>query len=300
MDKSMREENIDLVEDLISDESKIRFLREIKTIAPLKEGEVYEKLSVDNIADKLEYFTNNSILSNEDEEITIDEKRAVKLIEYAEKDWNPSNSGTKRAKTFDILSDCEWHCASCELPSSQPAKDIQQLRKKGFVFEGDCNMWGEYQYCDSCDSKTVHRRLKHPFPTKKRIDRKEMPSSFKTRVRKLYNQRDAFDRSTPSMTLEVDHRKPEVRWDEPEDFDFENMTDEEIKKHFQVLSRKNNLLKSRKCESCVKTSKRPKFMGIDYYYKGDKNYTDEVGCEGCGWYNPQKWRKSLNEEIKNS
>jgi len=293
----MREQNIEVVEDLIEDNSKVRLLRELKTIAPISRDKVTGRVSVENVETQLDYFIEKGVISQENHKVDVDEERAASLIEYAEKDWNPSNEGTKRAKTFEILSDCEWHCASCELPSSQPAKDIQQLRKKGFVFEGDGNMWGEYQYCENCDSKTVHRRLKYPFPTKKRIDRKEMPTSFKTRVRKLYDNKDVFDGSTPSMTLEVDHRIPEVRWNEPEDFNFEEMTDEEIKKHFQVLSRKNNLLKSRKCESCVKTGKRPKFMGIDYYYKGDENYEEDVGCKGCGWYNPEKWRESLNEEI---
>jgi hypothetical protein len=124
-----------------------------------------------------------------------------------------------------------------------------------------------------------------------------MPASFKRRVRDRYDHRDAFDGSSPSTTLEVDHRVPEVRWEESESFDYESMSDEEIEEHFQLLSRKHNLLKSRKCEACVESGKRPPFMQIEYYYEGGEEYEEDVGCVGCGWYNPQEWRAALQAEL---
>jgi len=221
-----------------------------------------------------------------------------RILEYATKNWNPSNDGTKRAQTFDILSDCEWHCSSCELPSSQPAKDIQMLRKEGFEFVQNTGQGqGDYLHCDNCKDTTFHRKMKYPFPTNKPITRQNMPNWFKEKVRNLYDQRDAFDGSSPSTTLEVDHRVPEVRWDKSEDYDYESMSEDDIQEHFQILSRKHNLLKSRKCEQCVKSGKRPQFMQIDFYYKGTEEYDEDLGCEGCGWYNPHKWRSDLEAHL---
>ena len=220
------------------------------------------------------------------------------VLEYATKDWNPSNEGTKRAQTFDILSDCEWHCSSCELPSSQPAKDIQMLRKEGFEFVQNTGQGqGDFRHCENCEDTTFHRKMKYPFPTSKPITRQDMPDWFKRKVRDLYDHRDAFDGSSPSTTLEVDHRVPEVRWEESEDFDYDSMSEDDIREHFQILSRKHNLLKSRKCEQCVKTGKRPPFMEIEFYYKGDEHYDEKIGCKGCGWYNPHEWRSALEEQL---
>ena len=216
--------------------------------------------------------------------------------------WNPSSMSTKKGRTFDVLSDEKWHCSECELYGSQPAAYIRDFRDEGFEFVSNTGGRGEYdsRYCENCGEETTHRKLKHSFPSSKPITRQEMPESFKQRVRELYDHGDAFDLSTPGGTPEVDHRKPRIRWDEPEDFDYENMTDEEIREYFQILSGKNNLLKSRKCEKCVETGKRPPFFGIDFYYEGNENYEDHLGCEGCGWYNPHEWRTAVNEIVDQS
>lgn len=217
-------------------------------------------------------------------------------------DWNPSSMSSKKGRTFDVLSDRKWHCSECQLYGSQPAAYIRDFRDEGFEFVSNTGGRGEYdrQHCENCGEKTTHRKLKYSFPSSKPITRQEMPESFKQRVRELYDHRDAFDLSTPGGTPEVDHRKPRIRWDESEDFDYENMTDEEIRKNFQILSGKNNLLKSRKCEQCVETGKRPPFLGIEFYYEGNENYENPLGCEGCGWYNPHEWRNAISEIINGS
>jgi len=214
-------------------------------------------------------------------------------------DWNPSSMSTKKGRTFDVLSDLQWHCSECELSGSQPAAYIRDFRDEGFEFVSNTGGRGEYdrRYCESCGEETTHRRLKYAFPSAKPITRQEMPNSFKQRVRELYDHRDAFDLSSPGGTAEVDHRKPRIRWDEPEDFDYDQMTDAEIKEHFQILSGRNNLMKSRKCEKCVETGERPPFLGIEFYYKGGREYVDDIGCEGCGWYNPHKWRDAVTEIL---
>lgn len=237
------------------------------------------------------------------------ENRTVALTEPGERaiefvlqdDWNPSSLDTKKGRTFEVLSDCKWHCAECELYGSQVAAYIRDFGDEGFEFISKSGRGAtDRRRCDECGEKTTHRKLKYPFPSDKPITRQEMPDSFKRRVRKLYDQEDAYSQSEPGTTPEVDHRKPRVRWDEPEDFDYDEMTDDEIRENFQILSGKHNLLKSRKCEQCVETGKRPAFFGIEFYYEGGEQYEEDIGCEGCGWYNPHEWRAHLDEIIQKS
>ena len=82
------------------------------------------------------------------------------------------------------------------------------------------------------------------------------------------------------------------------------MSNEEIQKRFILLTRANNLWKSRFCEKCFKTGIRGYFPGINFFYKGNEKWDfnispyDPKGCEGCFWYNPDKWRSTLNKIIK--
>ncbi len=83
------------------------------------------------------------------------------------------------------------------------------------------------------------------------------------------------------------------------------MSEDEIKDKFILLTRSNNLLKSRHCENCRKTGERGCFPGIYYWFEGDEKWDkgidkhDKKGCEGCFWNNPYKWRVELNIVIKN-
>lgn len=291
----MDDSTIELVLEVMESDTHRELLKSLRD-----GGERGDELSGSGAERSIDFLSAEGLIEKSGSKLALTE-RGTRILEYATRDWNPSREGTKRGKTYEILSDCEWHCSACELPSSQPAKDIQMLRKEGFEFVQESGQGkGAFRHCRDCDSSTFHRKLKYPFPTGKSITRQAMPESFKRRVRELYDYRDSFDGSSPSMTLEVDHRIPEIRWDESEDFDYEAMTDEDIREHFQILSRSNNLLKSRKCEECVKTGIRPPFMEINFYYDGDERYDEELGCIGCGWYNPQEWRSTLEDRLDES
>jgi hypothetical protein len=103
--------------------------------------------------------------------------------------------------------------------------------------------------------------------------------------------------------LEVDHRFPQVRWSRDESYD-PSMAEEEIHSKFQLLTRQNNLWKSRYCEHCVQTRERGTFIGINFFYEGCPNWSpefssdDERGCYGCFWYDPRKWKDALNAFIQ--
>ena len=129
--------------------------------------------------------------------------------------------------------------------------------------------------------------------------RSGIPPEVAKRTKALYSCVDEYSmRTEPANQLEIDHRIPQIRWDTNED-DNRNLTDAQIKEKFMLLTRSNNLLKSRVCEECKQTGKRGKgYKEIEFWYMGDENYTDEIGCEGCFWHNPTRWRFLLNEELK--
>jgi hypothetical protein len=92
------------------------------------------------------------------------------------------------------------------------------------------------------------------------------------------------------------------------------MTEQEIKNKFQLLDNQRNQQKREVCRKCFQTNKRGTIFGINYFYEGDENWQTnfinqnkevvkigkdaELGCVGCGWYDIQKWRESLNILIQ--
>ena len=207
------------------------------------------------------------------------------------------NEGTKLEKIFTILSDCNWHCGKHELPGTQPAKAIQIIRQNGF------DVINKTMYCEVCKDKTIHRKLTSSTPLKGSFTRLPLPQKLLSRVHSVYENIEAITmRKMISKQLEVDHRFPQVRWNKDEVFD-KNMSDEELKNKFQLLTREHNLWKSRYCENCFKTNKRGTFIGIQYFAEGGQEWdstippNDESGCRGCFWYDPNFWRDSLNKKL---
>lgn len=214
---------------------------------------------------------------------------------------NPFTKGSTQYKDFETMSDCRWHCSKCELLSGQ-AKTWQVWRQeKGIQLDQDEEgNWYKKILCPKCGVKTIHRKLKSTDIID--IDLKArtgIPAEIAKRAKNLYGCVDEYTlRVEPANQLEIDHRVPQVRWTTNED-DNTNLTDAQIKEKFMLLTRANNLLKSRFCEECTKTGKRAKgYKVIEFWYKGDENYDRSIGCEGCFWHNPTKWRDELNKKIK--
>ncbi len=214
---------------------------------------------------------------------------------------NPFKIGSTQYKDFETMSDCNWHCSKCELLSGQ-AKTWQVWRQeKGIQLDQDENgNWFKKLYCETCGTTTVHRKLKSTEIINNGLKaRTGIPTAIAKRAKELYGCVDEYSiRVEPASQLEIDHRIPQVRWKDNEDNN-NTLTDEEIKAKFMLLTRANNLLKSRYCEECVKSGKRAKgYRIIEFWYKGNENYDDSIGCEGCFWYNPTKWREEINNKIK--
>jgi hypothetical protein len=209
----------------------------------------------------------------------------------------PFKMGTKIYQTFLILSDKNWHCGKHELPGTQPAKAIQIIRNHGF------NIENATMYCGVCKEKTFHRRLIELKPAKDSIARLSIPKTLRNRVMRLYDYTEAITlRKLSPEQLEIDHRFPQVRWSQRESLDLD-MSDQEIYRRFQLLTREHNLWKSRYCERCRKTGERGTFAGINFFSEGGLEWDpeipedDERGCYGCFWYNPYAWRDKLNDII---
>ena len=214
---------------------------------------------------------------------------------------NPFKEGSNQYKDFETMSDCKWHCTKCELISGQ-AKTWQVWRQEKGV-QLDTDEKGNYfkkMYCESCNTNTIHRKLKSTEILDTGLKaRTGIPPKVSKRVKNLYGCVDEYSvRVEPAKDLEIDHRIPQVRWTSNED-DNSNLTDAQLMEKFMLLSRANNLLKSRICEECKKTGKRGKgYKVIEFWYEGDENYSEEIGCKGCFWHNPTAWRSRLNDFVK--
>ena len=217
---------------------------------------------------------------------------------------NPFTKGTTSYKDFEIMSDLKWHCSKCELKSGQ-AKTWQVWRQNGVQLEEPApNRWEKRIFCEKCNNKTVHRKLKSLEISNDTKIRSGLPQKLAKKVKEVLKFKEAiFLRKMPPTLLEVDHKFPQVRWGGNEETNDPDMTEIKIKEKFIVLTRSNNLLKSRHCEHCFKTGKRGCFPGIKYWYKRKEEWDkkidkhDEKGCEGCFWYDPDKWRDELNKIV---
>ncbi|ARN56654.1 hypothetical protein [Sedimentisphaera salicampi] len=219
---------------------------------------------------------------------------------------NPFREGTISHDDFKTMSDLRWHCSKCELQSGQ-AKTWQVWRQeKGIQLDtdGKGNFY-KRMYCASCEAQTFHRKLKSLEILEVNKARYGIRSKLAKRIKQLYNFEEAvLLRRLSERELEIDHKFPQVRWAKNEEC-FDEYSDEELKDNFILLSRSNNLWKSRHCENCLKTGKRGHFPGIKYWYKGGEEWkgkteNDPAGCIGCFWYNPYKWRESLQKLIDKS
>lgn len=219
---------------------------------------------------------------------------------------NLFKKGTTSHHDFNIMSDLKWHCTKCELKSGQ-AKTWQIWRQNGIQLEEPTpNRWEKRMFCEKCNNKTVHRKLKSLIILEETNIRSGMPQRLAQKIKEILGFEDAlFLRKMPPKELEVDHKFPQVRWDKDEEENKIDMSENEIKDKFILLSRSNNLLKSRYCERCFKAGERGIFPGIFYWFKGGRkwdkkiNKHDMAGCDGCFWNNPYKWREGLNKVIHN-
>jgi hypothetical protein len=119
-------------------------------------------------------------------------------------------------------------------------------------------------------------------------------------IRKALGNRDAFTDIHSTTNPEVDHRLPVTRLKELEgnkESKVDTTSPEKIRQKYQLLTRDNNLYKSRVCEKCVKTNTKPdKFLGIKIPISvggGQKFDKDLNSCYTCPLAYPDKFIPNL-------
>jgi len=123
-------------------------------------------------------------------------------------------------------------------------------------------------------------------------------------IRRTLGVRDAFTDIHTTTNLEIDHRLPVTRLKQMDGSKEEKVDVEkpdEIKEQYQLLTRENNLYKSRVCESCVITDTKPtKFIGIKIPVSiggGLKFDKDTNNCYTCPLAYPEKFLSKLEYNV---
>lgn len=203
------------------------------------------------------------------------------------------------SKVDDFLKKCKenvgnWTCSLHTTESNQPAAIFREVKKMGYEFaEPTPGRWATTRYCSVCKQDTTHYKLLKLEPTLTKQTRLGIDSKTRAHILALLDNRDAFTGASISSTAEIDHKVPWTRLNN--DIDATTLSDNEIKNHFQLLTREHNLLKDRACGYCKLHNIRPPFFDIPFWYEGDDNYRGS--CVGCGWYDGVAWRNAVKQKL---
>lgn len=227
-------------------------------------------------------------------------KKTAWLAEQ-ERFWSEEKSGAGVTRAFfDALLDSTWKCQTCSLPSNPNfARRIQDIKECGYTLAT------ERRVCLSCDKTTSHLQLLR-LPRAAETGYEAISPVLRKRILKELGSKDAFEGMVRTHLL-PDHKFPEIRWDEetPEE-NSDDMRPNKIRAKFQLLNNQRNQQKREACRACFQTSKRGYPFGIKYYYKGGEGWPADLpakgrkaeqGCIGCGWYDLDAWRASLNARV---
>jgi len=196
---------------------------------------------------------------------------------------------------FEAMLTLKW--TSTFPANNNPQRRIQDIKELG------------YTIATRLSNKQTERLLL-PLPRGQKTGYESFTTQFKSRVIRLLKGINAFEGKTTNVNALIpDHKFSEIRWDnDTKSENTMNMSDEEIVSKFQLLDNQRNLQKREICRNCYQTNKRGTIYGIDFFYKGCDNWDSqiptkgkeaEIGCEGCPWYDIQKWRDELNKKLKN-
>ena len=204
-------------------------------------------------------------------------------------------------KVLNALLSRNWECRVCGPVAKinpQPAARIRDLKKYGFTIAS------QRTFCEHCSKKQMFdllvmiARFEHKHLLGSKL-RKPISQRLATRIKSVLRYKDTcFDSIKTSKELVIDHKFPSQRWSSPESDNNDDMTEQEIKNKFQLLTNQTNMLKSRICDRCVVSGKRGDFMGIHWFFKGHSRWEGDIkdnpkGCEGCPWHDLALWKRKL-------
>lgn len=133
---------------------------------------------------------------------------------------NPFKENSTSYYDFNVMSDLKWHCTKCELKSGQ-AKTWQVWRQEKWIQLDKNEKWNWFNnlLCENCKSKTVHRKLLSIEILDETKSRSWISPKIAKKVKDFYKNEEAFFLRDFSVNqLEVDHKFPQIRWNEDENF----------------------------------------------------------------------------------
>jgi hypothetical protein len=228
-------------------------------------------------------------------------KRQEWLAEQ-EKFW-ASKRKEETWQLFEQLKTFKWTCVSCVYNNPNWARRNQDLKEMGYTIATDTN-----RFCEQCGKRRTFLILV-PLPRGGLSGYEIWSQALREKIVKVLGSYDAYEGKTvKSESLLPDHKFPEIRWNlETKRNSIEHLTDEEIRRDFQLLSNQRNLQKREVCRSCYQTNIRGYPFGIKFYSQGNEQWSEEIpktgkeaeqGCLGCGWYDLEAWRQALNQKLK--
>ena len=238
--------------------------------------------------------------------IQMDPSKYGKWLEMQNEYWSTKPRSKETREIFNILKDGKWHCRNCDINNANFARRIQDLKEMGYTISTHINY-----HCPICNNNRSTRLCLLP------IDRVQLSGNgYETWSRKLRKRIidvlgsiDVYENRVDRNCL-PDHKFPEIRWDnDTKSINPENMSDQEIRNKFQLLTNQRNQQKREVCRKCFQTGVRGTIYGITFFYEGgkywnpnipDKGKKAEQGCIGCPWYDIEEWRKQLLIKMNNS
>lgn len=216
------------------------------------------------------------------------------------------NFGKKRKEIhgvfFDATKDGKWKCVKCGLPSNLNWNRIwQNIKEFGYTTATHTKM-----YCKTCGKNRTHILLL-PIPRGEPSGYEKFSPKLRKKILETLGYYDVYEERINKNVL-PDHKFSEIMWDEnTAEENPDDMSENEIRLKFQLLTNQRNEQKREVCRECYQTGKRGYLFGIPYYYKGDENWDENIpktgkdaekGCEGCGWYDIAKWKDELKKKIQ--
>lgn len=231
----------------------------------------------------------------------------IKYPEWkAEQDrfWNEEKSGaTETRMVFEAFCSGEWVCVNCAVDNPNWARRFQDLKEMGYTFATQTPV-----NCPVCNKRSTYVMCIH-LPRFHNVDGngyETWSNQLRKRILSVLGNYDAYEAKVNTNLL-PDHKFSEIRWDDKtKSVNPDDMTDEEIKEKFQLISNQRNQQKREVCRLCFQTKERPSIFGINFFYSGGKRWDDSIpekgkdaeqGCVGCPWYDIEKWRKEFQKTI---
>lgn len=233
----------------------------------------------------------------------MDPSNAAAWTEAQREFWKKKPRADVTKGFFDKLAEGGWKCGACGMPSNQnPQRRIQDLKEFGYTIATDLS-----RYCPNCRRKTSQRLLL-PIPRRDGHGNgyETWSPALRNRIISVLGGIDVYE-NTYNRNCLPDHKFSEIRWNErTKSENPDDMTDEEIRQKFQLLTNQRNQQKREVCRTCFQTGKRGTIFGISFYYRGGEEWDKtiprrgkeaEAGRVGCPWYDIAAWREKLCEKL---